>query len=145
VTLPVPHKLSSEFQYAALAISIIGLVVIALVLCFLYFFHLRTAIKASSPLFLLATLSGLILLFVGGIFLSQSTPTDTSCRAAWWTINLGFFTTFAPLFAKCWRIYKIFMRKEMTIIRITDSKLGTRMAIALAIELVTYHYSFIYQ
>jgi hypothetical protein len=36
---------------------------------------------------------------------------------------MGFFLTFAPLFAKCWRIYKIFMRKEMTVIRITVSTL----------------------
>jgi heme/copper-type cytochrome/quinol oxidase subunit 4 len=137
VTLPVPHRLSDDIEATGLAISIVGFVLVAILLCFLYFFHLRTAIKASSPWFLLATLTGIVLLFVSGASLSVATPTNATCRSGWWTLNMGFFLTFAPLFAKCWRIYKIFMRKEMTVIRITDSKLALRLIVAFSCELVS--------
>jgi heme/copper-type cytochrome/quinol oxidase subunit 4 len=138
VTLPVDHRVSDEVQNAALAITILGACVVGLILCFLYFFHLRSAIKASSPVFLLATLSGLLMLFISGTFLMRSSPTNLSCSSGWWLVNIGFTLTFGPLFVKCWRIYKIFMRKEMTVIKLTDLNLFTRLAFALIAEIVSY-------
>jgi heme/copper-type cytochrome/quinol oxidase subunit 4 len=137
VTLPVDHRISANIESAALAITILGAFIVCLILCFLYFFHLRSAIKASSPLFLLATLTGLLMLFISGTFLMHASPTDVSCGAGWWLANLGFTLTFGPLFVKCWRIYKIFMRKEMTVVRLTDANLFIRLSIALAIEIVS--------
>jgi hypothetical protein len=71
VTLPVPHRLGYDVESSALAISIIGYVLAAVMLCFLYFFHLRTAIKASSPVFLLATLSGHLSSFHSMVYLRR--------------------------------------------------------------------------
>jgi heme/copper-type cytochrome/quinol oxidase subunit 4 len=136
ITLPVDHKISTEIQSGTMGISILGVCLIALILCFIYFFHLRSAIKASSPLFLIGTVGGLLMLFLSGTLLAQTDPTDDTCAGGWWMLNMGFFFTFGPLFAKTWRIYKIFMRKEMTVIRLTDMNLIARLAIALAIELV---------
>jgi hypothetical protein len=90
---------------------------IGLILCFLYFFHLRSAIKASSPVFLLGTVIGLLMLFISGALLARDEPTNATCAGGWWILNIGFYMTFGPLFAKSWRIYKIFMRKEMTVVR----------------------------
>jgi heme/copper-type cytochrome/quinol oxidase subunit 4 len=137
VTLPVDHRIGSDLQAATLGVTILGATMIALILCFLYFFHLRSAIKASSPLFLLATIAGMLLMFISGSLLTHNDPTDTSCNSGWWLLNIGFHMTFGPLFAKCWRIYKIFMRKEMTVIRLTDANLFARLAILIAAELVS--------
>ena len=43
---------------------------------------------------------------------------------------------FGALFAKTWRISQIFMRKEMSVVRITDGNLAGRLAFGLALELV---------
>lgn len=136
VTLPVDHRVSQPIESAALAMTILGACVVALILCFLYFFHLRSAIKASSPLFLLATLTGILFMFISGALLTKEYPTDMTCGFGWWFVNLGFTLTFGPLFVKCWRIYKIFMRKEMTVVRLTDANLFLRLFLALTAELL---------
>jgi heme/copper-type cytochrome/quinol oxidase subunit 4 len=137
VTLPVDHRITQPIESAALAITILGACVVALILCFLYFFHLRSAIKASSPLFLLATLTGILFMFISGALLTKEYPTDITCGSGWWLANLGFTLTFGPLFVKCWRIYKIFMRKEMTVVRLTDANLFFRLFMGLAAEIVS--------
>jgi hypothetical protein len=71
-----------------------------------------------------------------GALLTRNDPSDTSCAGGWWLVNIGFFLTFGPLFAKCWRIYKIFMRKEMTVVKLTDLNLFARLGVMLAIELI---------
>jgi uncharacterized membrane protein len=136
ITLPVDHKIASEVQSAMLGVSALGCALVALILCFLYFFHLRSAIKASSPIFLIATVTGLLMLFLSGTLLARSDPTNATCESGWWLLNVGFLMTFGPLFAKTWRIYKIFMRKEMTVIRLTDTSLFVRLAIGLAFDMV---------
>ena len=78
----------------------------------------------------------MLLLFVSATLLARNEPSDQSCGSGWWLFNLGFFLTFGPLFAKTWRIYKIFMRKEMTVIRITDLNLMVRLGIGLCVELI---------
>lgn len=127
VTLPVDHRIGVETESAALGVTIFGVVCIALILCFLYFFHLRSTIKASSPLFLLATITGLACLFISGGLLARDAPTNSTCSSGWWMLNVGFFMAFGPLFAKTWRIYKIFLRKEMTVVKITDASLMLRL------------------
>jgi hypothetical protein len=136
ITLPVDYRISTGVESAALGITILGSVLVGLTLCFIYFFHLRTSIKASSPLFLLGTLTGLLFLFISASLLTKGEPTDTSCTSGWWLANIGFYMTFGPLFAKSWRIYKIFMRKEMTVVKLSDMNLMFRLAIGLILELV---------
>jgi hypothetical protein len=102
VTLPVDHRLGVPLESALLGISVIGICIIALILCFLYFFHLRTTIKASSPIFLAATIIGMLFLFISGTMIARDQPTNTLCTTGWWMANIGFYLTFGPLFAKSW-------------------------------------------
>jgi ABC-type phosphate transport system substrate-binding protein len=102
VTLPIDHRIGLEVQNGALGVSVIGACLIVLILCFLYFFHLRSAIKASSPVFLIATVVGMLFLFISGALLTQNDPSNHTCESGWWLLNVGFFLTFSPLFAKTW-------------------------------------------
>lgn len=43
--------------------------------------------------------------------------------------------TFRPLFGKTWRIYKIFMRSQMTVVKITDLGLALRIAVVWVVDL----------
>jgi heme/copper-type cytochrome/quinol oxidase subunit 4 len=67
ITLPIDHRIGTDVEAGTLGVTILGACAIFLILCFLYFFHLRTAIKASSPFFLLATVFGMLFLFTAGI------------------------------------------------------------------------------
>jgi hypothetical protein len=102
VTLPIDHRIGIPLESALLGITILGICLIALMLCFIYFFHLRSAIKASSPLFLGGSILGMLMLFVSGTLLARDEPTQTLCTGGWWMVNIGFYLTFGPLFAKSW-------------------------------------------
>jgi hypothetical protein len=106
VTLPIDHRISTEVESTMLGISILGVCIIILILCFIYFFHLRSAIKASSPIFLIATIIGMLFLFTSGPLLTRSIPTSRFCESGWWMMNIGFYLTFGPLFAKAWYVLK---------------------------------------
>ena len=123
ITLPVNAVMPSAVTSTVTAITAIGFTFCGLTLAFVYTFHRRTAVRTAAPYFLVgellqpcsaercfaATVGGLCLMYLAGYFLAQPLPTDAQCSAAVWTGVLGLSFTFAPLFGKAWRIYKIFM------------------------------------
>lgn len=96
-------------------------------------------------------LVGVVLMFVAAFFLSFQYPTNASCGIMFWFANNGVFFTFAyawclccvltscdrPLFGKTWRVYKIFMRSQMTVIKITDAGLAVRIGAIWLLDLVS--------
>jgi hypothetical protein len=52
--------------------------------------------------FLLGTVVGLLMLFISASLLGRDEPTNASCSSGWWMVNVGFYMTFGPLFAKSW-------------------------------------------
>ena len=136
VTLPTPTKIAAGVAYTSDGIGGAGIALCGLTSVFIWYFRRRTAIRSSSPVFLFVMVLGLAMLFLSGIFFSYANPTDESCGAAFWLLDLGFYLTFAPLFAKSWRIYKIFMRTQMSVLKITDAMLLGRLGAGLVLELV---------
>lgn len=51
-------------------------------------------------------------------------------------LNVGLMLVFAPLFAKTWRIYRIFGRKKLSVVQISNRKLMLLVAALLSIEVV---------
>ena len=66
-----------------------GVAVCVLSALFVWLYHRRTAVRSSSPAFLLCMLGGLVLLFLSAIFWSEEEPTDASCTSAIWLLVLG--------------------------------------------------------
>jgi hypothetical protein len=87
--------------------------------------------------FLIMMIVGLIMMFLSGMLFSIGEPTDSICGGAFWLLDLGFYFAFAPLFAKSWRIYKIFMRTQMSVLKITDMMLFVRLLAVLLVEIVS--------
>jgi hypothetical protein len=75
-------------------------------------------------------------MFLGALFLSRPLPTNESCSAGFWLSALGFFASFAPMFAKAWRIYAIFFRSSMTVVKISDKRLALKVALAFVMDMV---------
>lgn len=61
-------------------------------------------------------------------------PTKESCAATAWLLNCGVMITFAPLFAKTFRIYKIFGGRKLNVVKISSTKLLLMCAAIFVIE-----------
>ena len=53
-----------------------------------------------------------------------------------WLGSLGFTLTFAPLFMKTWRIYRIFDRKALNVVKISNRKLNGLIGVLVACDVV---------
>ena len=129
ITLPTIWVLSTGVAGFAQALCAIGLVLCFIVAALVVHHRTHPVIRSASPLFLLMSVSGVMLLFLAG-FTLVSPVTTGSCAAFSWLLVLGIQTTFAPLFAKTWRIYRIFGRKKLSVVQISNRKL---LLIVLAI------------
>ena len=135
VTQAVPWTLSSgiaSFVYALSAMGVIG----CLVLCGLMWeYRTHPIVRSASPLFLLLSVVGVAFIFGSG-FALVSNVTTVSCSTFSWLLNFGLLLSFAPLFAKTWRIYRIFGRKKLSVVAISNRKLLSMVVVLVAVELL---------
>ena len=135
ITLPTYWSISASvvgFGYAVSSIMIVLCLVSAIIV---WIFRSRTVIKSASVIFLEIMLVGIILLFLGVIALIQP-PTDNSCSAFMWLADMGLMLTFTPLFLKMYRIYKIFSKKQLKVVRLSDSKLLSYASLKVIFNIV---------
>ena len=133
ITLPTVWTLNSGIAAFAQAVSAIGLcgcVVAAVLVCY---HRAHPVIRSASPPFLLLSICGVCLLYVTG-FLLVSSASAASCSGFQWALNFGLMLTFAPLFAKTYRIYRIFGRKKLSVVQLSNRKLLTLVTTLLAVE-----------
>ena len=135
VTQAVQWTLSTGIASFVIALAAMGelgcLILCALVLRY----RLHPIIRSASPLFLLLSVGGVTLLFGSGFALVAPVST-TSCSVFSWLLNFGLLLCFAPLFAKTWRIYRIFGRKKLSVVAISNRKLLSMVLILVLAELV---------
>ena len=123
ITLPVIWSLTSAAGGSGLAMSVIGLIGILTALTLVTLYRNHPVLRSASPRFILTSLGGVALMLIAVVFW-VSEATVANCNGFNWCINLGFILTFAPLFAKTWRIYRIFGRKKLSVIKISNRKLS---------------------
>ena len=135
VTQPVAWQLSpgiAGFVNALSALGLLGCLALGLVV-FVYRSH--PVMRSASPIFLLLSLAGVGLMFTSG-FLLVARVSSASCAGFSWLLNFGLTLCFAPLFAKTWRIYRIFGRKKLSVVLISNARLLLLCAALLALEAV---------
>jgi hypothetical protein len=112
--------------FIMLSIILIGVVLI---------FREEKAIVAASPLFLIAILIGSILLY-GSYYTWVLQAATAVCYIRFWLIGMGFVTMFGALFAKTWRIMRIFTQSNVRVFRISNLQLFVVLAILLGVEAI---------
>ena len=135
ITLPTVWSTSIIVSSFAYALSAVGILLTASVVVLIGVYFRHPVIRSSSPTFMLLSMLGILCLFLAAIVLVLP-PAEHTCKALNWLWNLGFDLTFAPLFAKTWRIYQIFGRKKLSVIKITNTKLSLLVAGQLVVDLV---------
>jgi phosphate transport system substrate-binding protein len=133
VTPPVEWDLSAGVYGFVMLVSSVGLVACAVLAFFVFKFRHHPVIRSASPLFLMLSIAGLAVLFGAG-YLLVAPVTTASCAAFSWLVNIGLMLTFAPLFAKTWRIYRIFGRKKLSVVVVSNKKLLLLVAALLGTE-----------
>ena len=135
-SLPVVWQLSRSVTAIGVALSSLALVATFAALTLTLVYRAHPAMRSGgSPLFLALTLLGLLLFFLGSLLLSLP-PSAASCSAVAWAVSLGFMLTFAPLFAKAYRVYRIYGGTKLTVVKISNRRLAVLIAGLVAVELI---------
>ena len=135
ITLPTLWVLTggiAGFAQALCAIGMLGCVIV----CVLVVRHrAHPVMRSASPPFLFLSVAGVLLMFASGFVLVSAASTAV-CSTLSWTIMAGLQLTFAPLFAKTYRIYRIFGRKKLSVVQISNTKLMMGVGAIIAIDAI---------
>lgn len=105
-------------------------------LVFLLFNYSNPWIFASSPVFLAFILLGSLIQY-STVFAWARQANTASCTIRYWLLVLGFVVMFGALFAKTYRVMKIFTQKKLVIgLKITNKEVGLILAVAVAIAVI---------
>lgn len=135
ITLPIVWELSEGVVGFGYAAASIGMFVTALYMAFVIVYRRHPVIRASSPLFMLTSLFGIMMMF-GAIIALIQPATESSCSALAWMFSVGLMVTFAPLFAKAYRVWKIFGGKKLSVVKISNHKLMVIVLALFAVEAI---------
>jgi hypothetical protein len=129
-------KVSSNITAAIQAVGSIMLIAEVATLLIFIRFRQKSVLRSSSVAFMVIMLMGLMIFTISAILLALDKATVASCGAFIWLSALGFSATFAPLFIKTWRIWKIFERKHLRVVKITNRKLFGMLAAIFATDII---------
>ena len=132
----VQWALSSSISQAGTSLAVVCMLLCLATIPLLIVYRQQPVFRSSSVAMLLVIVCGLLCLLAAAIPFVQPSASELSCSFALWAAVLGFTLTFAPLFLKMWRIWCIFERKQLTVVRITDRSLLAVVALLVAADLV---------
>ena len=135
ITLPTIWQLNSGISAFASVMCGLGIVLCLIVATTVIHSRHHPVMRSASPPFLFMSVTGVLVLFVSG-FMLVSTASSGICSAVSWSIMVGLQLTFAPLFAKTWRIYRIFGRKKLSVVTISNKKLMLLVLAILALDAI---------
>jgi len=135
VTLPRIWHLGNGVTVFSYAMEALGFVLVLVTGAILWKYRHRVVLRSSSVPFQFVILAGMAMLFstLGNV---GTYPTAGACQAMAWQINLGFTLMFAPLLLKMWRIYQIFDRRVLKVVKISNQKLGAMLLALLGVDIV---------
>jgi gamma-aminobutyric acid type B receptor len=95
----------------------------------------RYVMKAASPLFCQMMCVGALIGYLW-IFTFVGRPTVATCHMRHWLGGLAFVLLFGPLFAKTYRIHRVFNNKKLRKVAITNKTLFSVICITLFIQCI---------
>jgi hypothetical protein len=92
-------------------------------------------IRAATPSFCVVIILGGIFMLISNYF-NTLVVNDAHCAASAWFLTLGFTMTFASLFIKTFRVWRIYARKNLRVLRMKDSQLLVAVGVFLLIDVI---------
>ncbi len=127
---PALRSIAWYLSGVALLISLIFLILLAL-------YRSTNALKAASPLLLTILLLG-SLVYCIGLGLRGFAPSNTICTLSPFLLTCGFLIQCSVIFAKAYRIQKIFKSEQLQTVNLTDRQLLIAVA-AITLTGITLH------
>lgn len=123
---------NDSLRLSGMVMSCLAIVILTIASLLTHLKRNSKAIFYTQEAFLLSILSGLIILSTGAMMLAFP-PTDTSCIAAAWLMNLGSCVALVPLYARISAIHSFLQSgKKMQRVRLTRKKLVRFLTMAIA-------------
>lgn len=110
-------------RYGFAGLNCLGLLACVVVALILFIKKDTKLIRAASIKFCLLSLFGAALMFAEALTVVDYPREEIHCSLQVWTYNIGFAILFGALFAKEWRISKIFNNVQLTRVAISDKDL----------------------
>ena len=130
---PLVWSVSSSVSSFGYALSAIGLAVAVAALLLTAFYIHNAVIAGAQPLLLALHTLGSALLLVSVVVLVES-ATASSCSFLLWAWNVGSTLTFAPLYCKVYRWYRMYGHNRR-VHRVPNLHLYAAVGIALAVDI----------
>jgi len=120
----------------AMACIVAACIAISMLLfAFVGVYRNHTLLNAASPLFLMTILIGSILVY--STYYAWLIEANTAaCYARFWLLGVGFVLMFGALFAKTWRVMRIFHVSELHPLKITNFQLLLILVVLVGIEII---------
>ena len=122
IRLPISWTLNSAVSAVAIMLAALAAVLTSVAMAVTVRYAKDAVFRSSSPLFMLVSFVGLLHLCLA-MWLLTYTVNDTVCNLWNASLQLGFTLVFAPLFAKAYRIYRIFGRRKLKVVKLTNRRL----------------------
>eukprot|EP00753_Platysulcus_tardus_P015484 PLAT5027.2.p1 GENE.PLAT5027.2~~PLAT5027.2.p1 ORF type:complete len:795 (-),score=419.36 PLAT5027.2:1022-3331(-) len=123
----------SAFGIVAIILSVLVLVMTLLLHCFVHVNRNHPVLLRASPIFLHFLLAG-VYFAIGSIFAGLVPANDVTCNLRTWLLSLGFTITFSNLFAKNYRIHKIFNNPRLRKIYLKDEVLLSYTSFVILVD-----------
>ena len=132
---PITWKLSTSIRVAGIVLASLGLLLTVVAALIVVWHRQHAVFRSAAPVLLLVSFVGLLHVFTAILFL-VTPPTSFSCSALDWCIQLGATLVLSPILAKAWRIWQIFGRRKLHVVRLSNRKLLLAIAAATACDLI---------
>ena len=123
VTMPEPQVLNEITTFIVEVICAVGLVWSMCQVMALAVARNQSELKSASVFFSLLAVIGVFLILIAPLLIVQRHLTVSQCSAALWLSVLGFSLTYGAIFAKLFRLYKIFTSRSFVVGRLADRQL----------------------
>eukprot|EP01121_Diplochlamys_sp_Union-15-3_P008255 TRINITY_DN2180_c0_g1_i1.p1 TRINITY_DN2180_c0_g1~~TRINITY_DN2180_c0_g1_i1.p1 ORF type:complete len:593 (-),score=91.93 TRINITY_DN2180_c0_g1_i1:352-2130(-) len=131
---PELRKASEAASYVFIVLTILSMIGMAAIIAMLIVKKNHIQIKASSPLFSLISIFGALLLL--SVNLIRGFTADDNCMLEVWFFGVGFILLFSPIFAKIYRIHKIFNTMTLEKFSVSNLELLQIVTITLGLEII---------
>ena len=127
---------STAIEKAVLATTSLCVGFVLLLLLGFVLYRKHAVIKAATPSFcMLVSTGGLLMLL--SVYVTGLYATDASCMAQSWLLTVGFSLMFTALFAKTFRVWRIFTAgSKLKQVRITSTDLLVQLTLVLMFDLI---------
>jgi len=130
-----PWKLTPGLQQGVQGLAVASCVLALLLTLVVARYRALPVFRLASVPFLVMILTGLPMAFFSLQYWARA-PTARDCSVFDWLLNLGFTLSFGPLFAKVWRVWRIFGRQALRVVKITNWMLARMVAVLVVFDII---------